>query len=97
MHSTDDTPYDASYCASNDGTDGAGGLIANRRAVGDPTRDSLGLRDATQRKRHDKAKWYHGVKLHIVSSPSRIDRIGDLLVGIGRFRGRHVMSASTGG
>ena len=29
LHSTHDTPYYASYCASNDGTDGAGGLVAN--------------------------------------------------------------------
>ena len=90
LHSTYDPPYDASYRPSDDGTNRASCLVADRRAVGDPARHSLGLREARQRKCHDKTKWYHGVKLHIVSSPSRIVPIGDLLAGIGRFRGRHV-------
>jgi hypothetical protein len=68
FHSTHDTTYDASYRPSDDGPDGASSLVTDRRAVGDPAWDSLGLGEARQRKRHDKAKRYHGVKFHNVLS-----------------------------
>ena len=46
FHSTDDTPYDASYRPSDDRTNRASCLVADRRAVGDPAGHSLGLSEA---------------------------------------------------
>jgi len=68
FHSTHDTPYDASYRPSDDRTNRASCLVADRRAVGDPAGHSLGLREARQRKRHDKTKRNQSAKFHI-SSP----------------------------
>jgi hypothetical protein len=64
IHSSYDTAYNASYGTPDDGTDGSSGLITDRRAIGDPAWNSLGLGDGRQRKRQDKAKRYHGVKFH---------------------------------
>jgi hypothetical protein len=39
LHAADDTAHDA----SNDGTDGASGLVADRGAMGEAARNTLGL------------------------------------------------------
>ena len=71
LHRTRDTSHDPSYRPSDHAANGAGGLVADCRSARDPAGDSLGLGGATQRKRHQKGKRYHGVKFHVVWFLSR--------------------------
>jgi hypothetical protein len=63
------SPYDTAYRTANDGADRPCSLVADRHAMSDSSRHSLGLSRGRQAKRDNKAKRNHNVKFHGILSP----------------------------